>query len=296
MPVAPSSGKVSVSKIKANLLRPALTSHFRCSFIPPESVRNFLVPRGNSGVGRKSISFNTSQELIELSCSDASLPGSSLSTHEVNNDYTGVTERYAYRRLYDDKADFTFYVDRDYTIIYFFENWISYVVGEDDIGAQRSKRNYSYRMNYPKNYIADLLSISKFERDFDMGQEEAKGILSNPSNKSGGSSLTYQFINAYPTSIASMPVSYESSQLLKCTVSFSYSRYVIGFQESEEKQKKEPAAPQTANGNPDIPTRPSPETIPNYSGIFNEDDPTRIFQRYNLGNTNSTAFGNPRLS
>ena len=37
--------------------------------------------------------------------------------------------------------------------------------------------------------------------------------------------LTYTFINAFPLSIASMPVSYESSSLLKCTVSFTYSRY-----------------------------------------------------------------------
>jgi hypothetical protein len=39
--------------------------------------------------------------------------------------------------------------------------------------------------------------------------------------------FTYQFINAYPISINSMPVSYDASQLLKCTVSFTYSRYVI---------------------------------------------------------------------
>lgn len=286
MPVAPSSGKISVSKLKATLLRPALTSHFRCSFMPPEPVRNFLVPRGNSGVGRKLINFSTSQELIELSCSDASLPGSSVSTHEVNNDFTGVTERYAYRRLYDDKADFTFYVDRDYTVIYFFENWISYVVGEDDISNQRDDRNYSYRMNYPKNYIADSLSISKFERDFDMGNEEGSRILNNPSIKSSGSSLTYRFVNAYPTSITSMPVSYDSSQLLKCTVSFTYSRYVIGFQETEEKKQNEPAAPPTAAGNPKLPTRPSPSTTPNYSGAFQQQDTSNI---------TSTAFGNPPL-
>jgi hypothetical protein len=39
--------------------------------------------------------------------------------------------------------------------------------------------------------------------------------------------LNYEFIGAYPISISSMQVSYESSSLLKCTVSMSYLRYVI---------------------------------------------------------------------
>ena len=51
-------------------------------------------------------------------------------THELNNDFTGVTERHAYRRAYDQTASFTFMVDHDYTIIKFFENWMSYIVGE----------------------------------------------------------------------------------------------------------------------------------------------------------------------
>jgi len=39
--------------------------------------------------------------------------------------------------------------------------------------------------------------------------------------------LNYEFIGAYPISISSMPVSYEASSLLKCTVSMSYLRYVM---------------------------------------------------------------------
>ena len=67
-----------------------------------------------------------------------------------------------------------------------------------------------YRMNFPNNYKTENLYITKFERDY------------------VGRNLVYKFINAYPISIISMPVSYDSSQLLKCTVSFNYSRYVIG--------------------------------------------------------------------
>ena len=44
--------------------------------------------------------------------------------------------------------------------------------------------------------------------------------------------MEYRFINAFPISINSMPVSYDQSDLLKCTVSFTYSRYVISGSEN----------------------------------------------------------------
>lgn len=214
-----------MSEIKSKLLRPALTSNFICEFKPPSLVEEFLSQRTTAGFnGGKYIGEN--QELIQLSCSEATLPGSSLMTHEINNDYTGVTERHAYRRSYDDRTDFTFYVDANYFVIDFFENWISYVVGENLLSAQDQTRppqlnkNYNYRVNFPEQYHADALFITKFERDYDPTEPAQK--------KEPGKDrpLTYQFINAYPISIASMPVSYDNSQLLKCTVSFTYSRYV----------------------------------------------------------------------
>jgi hypothetical protein len=202
-----------MTDIKSKLLRPALTSHFICEFKPPSGADNFLNSRENAGF--LGASYNTqNQELIQLSCSEASLPGSSLATNEINNDYTGVTERHAYRRLYDDRADFTFYVDAEYRIIDFFENWISYVVGENNLREQEN-RTYNYRVNFPDQYKTDHLYITKFERDY------------------AGKNLSYKFINAYPISINSMPVSYDSSQLLKCTVSFTYSRYVINRRQIE---------------------------------------------------------------
>ena len=37
--------------------------------------------------------------------------------------------------------------------------------------------------------------------------------------------LTYTFIDAFPKTISSMPVTYDASDLLKCSVSFNYTRY-----------------------------------------------------------------------
>lgn len=197
-----------VSELKSVIMNPALTSHFLCGFTLPNNAEDFMDARSLSGFSGAKYGNIDNQELIQLSCSDATLPGSSLATSEINNDYSGVTERHAYRRLYDDRADFTFYVDNDYKILDFFENWISYIAGEDSLEDQK-KPNYSYRVNFPKNYYSGSMYIVKFEKDYKRA-------------------FSYKYINAFPISINSMPVSYDSSQLLKCTVSFSYSRYVIG--------------------------------------------------------------------
>jgi hypothetical protein len=208
----PSPTKKAVADIKSQLLNPALTSHFQCWFQPPSPVIQWIRDQSRLGYG---LPYNGNEEFISIACMDASLPGSSLMTHEQNNDFHGVTERHAYRRDYGSGTDFTFIVDNNHHLIFFFENWIRYIVNEQIGGSadypsvQDYTRAYS-RVNYPDNYMTPYgLYINKFERDY---------------NQSLG--ITYQFIKAYPISITSMPISYEGSQLLKCTVTFTYLRYV----------------------------------------------------------------------
>ena len=198
----------SVSQIKSSLLQPALTSHYELYL---------SMPNGNAGDFNKimlknGVNFSTEQANLQLACSEATLPGSSLATLEINNDYTGVTERHAYRRIYDDRIDLTFYVDTKYTVIRFFETWIKYIANESISGVEGGPSglispNFFYSVRYPEEYQTKF-SIVKFERDYQ-------------------SRLSYTFLKAYPISISSMPISYDSSSLLKCTVSFTYSRYYI---------------------------------------------------------------------
>ena len=105
----------SVSQIKSSLLRPALTSHFEVE-IPMPSSPNF---RRRLGL--------TDQARLNLMCSEATLPGSNLATLDINNDYTGVTEKHVHRRVFDDRIYLGFYVDADnYVPIRFFENWMEF--------------------------------------------------------------------------------------------------------------------------------------------------------------------------
>lgn len=223
----PTPSIVDNFKVKALLLNNALTSHYVCKFQPPPPALTFIQQGGVNYLDANS------QQLIELSCSEASLPGSSMMTNEINDDHTGVTERHAYRKQYDDRIDFTFYVDRNYDIITFFERWISYCAAENDIEAL-NQRYYSYRVNFPDDYQTDALYVTKFERDV------------------FGTALEYKFIRAYPISITSMPISYDASQLLKCTVSFTYIRYVRKVVKASR-----PAAPGPAQ----VPGLPSIGTI-----------------------------------
>ena len=39
--------------------------------------------------------------------------------------------------------------------------------------------------------------------------------------------MTYKFVNVFPLAINSIPVSYDTSRLLKCTVAMAYSRYFV---------------------------------------------------------------------
>lgn len=209
--------KRSVDNIKSKLLRPALTSHFEVEIPIPTKLKERGETNQLSFLEYNGINLNADQQdKLHLLCSEASLPGSSLATLEINNDYTGVTERHAYRRIYDDRIDLTFYVDTDnYLPIHLFETWIKFIVDES-IGRQESKGNvgskdlnYFYRVRYPEEYMAAQgLKVIKFERDY-------------------RTSLEYEFINAFPISVSSMPISYESSSLLKCTVSMSYIRYIL---------------------------------------------------------------------
>ena len=193
--------RLTVSKIKSRLLNVAQSSLYRLTLSVPQAVRNNL--------SLSSIDYDN----IDLLCSEASLPGSTLTTHEVNNDYHGVTEKMAYRRMYDETVGLTFYVDRNYKVIELIEGWMDYITGIND--AKTYENPYvSYRMAYPKSYKNNIF-LTKFERDHFSNQSDLPRTT-----------LNYTFVNAFPLSITATPVSYEASDVLKCSVSFNYIRYV----------------------------------------------------------------------
>ena len=152
---------------------------------------------------------------IGIMCSEATLPTSSFATAEVKDNFQGINQQFAHTRLYID-SDFTFYVDRNYNVLKFFEGWMDYISGDDDYrGVDREdNHNYYRRFNYPMyrdrkiGYKCGSVTVSKFDRNFD-------------------NTLVYKFINAFPKGMTSIPVTYGQTDILRVTVQFAYDRYIV---------------------------------------------------------------------
>ena len=166
----------------------------------------------------------------DFMCAEAVLPGSTFDVGEESGSRQGVIERFPTRRIFSD-FNLTFYVDAEYKLIRLFEEWMNFIDPIYDIdGAYTASpagqvrfldNNSYYRLKYPDTY-KKVIAISKFERD----------MVNSPNVKGGGgtkdhTTLTYQFIDAFPTNITALPLSYEGSTITKTTINFSYSRYVV---------------------------------------------------------------------
>ena len=175
---------------------------------------------------------------IGIMCSEATLPTSSFATSEVKDNFHGINQQFAHTRIYID-SDFTFYVDRNYNTLKFFEGWMDYISGDNNPISgitKESNQGYFKRFNYPMNessnastvggktgYKCGVLTISKFEHGlFRKRDVEQEGLDYNDDKM-----LVYTFINAFPKGMTSIPVQYGGADLTKVTVQFAYDRYIV---------------------------------------------------------------------
>ena len=206
------------SELKTRITHLAQTSVYQLKIQPPTGLFSLLRETG------RDLDYNRAGENIELLCDSAVLPGSSFATHEPTNDYAGVTEKMAYRRMYDGTLDLSFMVDRNYNVIEMLDGWLDFISGVGITGSRQSykSRHVNYRMTYPEQYRTELY-LTKFEKDVsypdDFG-DVIEGVLDPPKQ------LLYTFVGAFPSSVTSTPVSYGPSDVLRVNVSFSYMRYV----------------------------------------------------------------------
>tara|TARA_Y100000004_G_scaffold6707_1_gene7606 strand:+ start:192 stop:1043 length:852 start_codon:yes stop_codon:yes gene_type:complete len=161
---------------------------------------------------------DTFKKLLSFSCANATLPSSTYATGEVKDNFQGVVQEYAHTRINTD-IDFSFYVDRNYKVLMFFEAWMNYIsggnsnkLGEPSIYGN-NVNNYYRRFNYPKFYKnATGFFITKFERNY---------------NVPGATQVTYQLIGAFPKAISAIPLQYGQGEVTKITVTMYYDRYRI---------------------------------------------------------------------
>ena len=188
---------IRTSDLKSRFLHLAQTSVFQVKLNPPAEVKGLLNTRG--------FNFNQEARDVELLCDSVSLPGTNFQTVNVQNNYAGVTELIVDRRDFGQEMSMTFYVDRNYKVIDFFEGWIDWMSNQITNDGYRSQFA-AYRMNYPVTYRGEVF-ITKFEK-------EAYGRANG-----------YTLVGAYPIAISQTPLSYNQSQILKYTVQFNFMRY-----------------------------------------------------------------------
>jgi len=164
------------------------------------------------------------QRLLSFACSEATLPASTYATAEVKDNFMGVPQEFAHTRINTD-IDFSFYVNRDYTILTFFEAWMDFISGgnSNDLkepSLYNTTTNYYRRYTYPKHYKNETgFYIKKFEKNYIVP---------------GAPSLTYQLINAFPKSMSSIPLAYGEAEIMKVTVTMNYDRYRVFRETAQE--------------------------------------------------------------
>ena len=199
----------------SNFSRVAQTSHYSVEFRGISrltSLSRYLARRGvDSGfVGR---------DLGEY-CRRASLPGTRLQTHDAMDQYPGVTQKFVYKRQFDD-FQMTFYVDYEYKVQKFFELWQEFITsGSNSDNLTQDAPNYYYRMKYPDQYKCERIRLLKYDRDRD-------------------NRIEYNFMNAFPVNVATTQISYDASRVLEVQVTFAYDRYVFGKVDSYSRALRE---------------------------------------------------------
>ena len=188
-----------ISDIMPKLQNVAQTSQFLVKFVLPRGdCRRFLRQKG---INDRFVADN-----VGLLCSDAVLPGSAMATLNTAGDYQGVIERFAHTRNFT-QINFDFYVDNEYKSLKFLEHWMEFISSGSI--ADPSSDTYHFKMKYPDEYKSNDTRVVKFERNHFQF-------------------LEYRFIGMFPLSLNSTRVSYQNSQVLKATASFSFDRYICG--------------------------------------------------------------------
>ena len=192
---------MSVAK---NLIGPlAQTNHFLVTFssLTP-SVEEYL--NGYSGISDIRPFLSRTAGIL---CNSATLPTTAYATADIRDNFMGVPQQFAHTRIYTD-IDFQFYIDEDYTLLKIFEGWMEYISSGADDSTIQEDRAFYRRMRYPDSYKCNTMYINKIEKNFKR-------------------TMRYRFVNVFPKSMSTIPVTYGPADILKVSVSFNYDRYIV---------------------------------------------------------------------
>jgi hypothetical protein len=179
---------------------------------------------------------------INLFCEEAVLPGVQSSTGTITGRHMGEGQvNYPTSRIFTDFS-LTWICDANMTPLKFLHVWSGQIYREygsngkefdykdryynnkkdDTPGNNRSggsaygSNRYNYvRLNYPEDYLCDEVIITKCE----------KGPFADNQRQS----ISIHCVDVFPYSIDAIPLSYGSSQIVRVTANFYYSKWFSTF-------------------------------------------------------------------
>jgi hypothetical protein len=141
------------------------------------------------------------QNLTNLLCKSAALPGSNLGVIEVP--FRGRTVKIAGDRTFDTWTA-TFFNDKDFKLRSFFEQWAN------SINTHEGNTAPLFTPNNSSGYMADL-AVKQLEKD---------------ASEEGAILRSYSLKYCFPTNVSQIDVAYDSNdQIEEFTVEFQYSYF-----------------------------------------------------------------------
>lgn len=157
----------------------------------------------------------TTDELM-YRCINASLPGLTMRTNDINRFGIGITEKMPYSANYTD-ISLTFLMDRSSSIYDFWYAWFNYIFG---VTGQESNKNIFgtvnntndrsfYTAEYKDNYAADI-KITVYDT-------------------TGKPSMVATLFKAYPISINDIALNWsDNNNLIKLTTTITFREWALG--------------------------------------------------------------------
>lgn len=205
---------------QSNLGNPSLSNTYKVSLMLASATAGSAGSNLDTWLTSAGVFDNYTPDRFDFLCAETMLPGTRLDIYQELGSRQGILEAFPKRREYTDMA-MSFYVSSDYQILRLFQEWINFINPVHTAGGTPIKgspggypntadMNAFHRFRYPVYYKRDI-AVTKFEKNLD-------------------ESITYVFVGAFPISLNSIPLSYDTAQVMQCQVEFKYDRYFIAQQ------------------------------------------------------------------
>jgi len=146
---------------------------------------------------------------LNLLCSNATLPGKQVLTHErrIGMEFQKVAYGYAV-----DDVQLTFYVMNDYGISKYFDKWRAATINENG-------QTVPYKSEYERDVVIHQLRKPILNKNF------SAGPINLDIGIGGGTAYSVRLKNAFPTTINAIELNNELDGLVQLTVQLSYTNW-----------------------------------------------------------------------